>query len=156
MVKKQALLILNAIYLAIALAREAAAQNVSTFVFVSAAGGAPILPTRYITTKRDAESTISSQFPKMRNIFIRPGFLYDASRTYTVALAYPTFPFSTLNSLIGRRLTPLLGAAVEKPLKADAVADAVFEAIEDETRKGPIETEEIEELANRSWRKGML
>ena len=141
---------------AIALAQEAAAKKVGTFVFISAAGGAPILPTRYITTKRDAESTISSRFPGMRNIFIRPGFLYDSSRLFTVPLAYSTFPLSTFNTLIGRRLTPFLGAAVEKPLKADAVADAVIEAIEDTTRKGPIQTEEIEELATKAWRKGML
>ena len=50
----------------------------------------------------------------------------------------------------------MLGAAVEKPLKVDAVADAVIEAIEDATRKGPIQTEEIEELATKAWRKGML
>lgn len=92
----------------------------------------------------------------MRNIFIRPGFLYDSSRSFTVPLAYATFPVATFNSLIGRRLSPWLGAAVEKPLKADTVADAVMEAIEDATRKGPIQTEEIEELATRAWRKGML
>lgn len=92
----------------------------------------------------------------MRNIFPRPGFLYDSSRLFTVPLAYSTFPIAMFNSMIGRRLSPLLGAAVEKPLKVDTVADAVMEAIEDETRKGPIQTEEIEELATKAWRKGML
>lgn len=141
---------------AIALAQEAAAKNVKTFVFISAAGGAPILPGRYITTKREAESTIASRFPEMRNIFMRPGFLYDSSRFLTVPLAYGTFPLAGLNWMSGKRLSPILGAAVEKPLQADVVADAVVEAIDNNLTKGPVITEEIEDLANKAWRKGML
>jgi hypothetical protein len=41
-------------------------------------------------------------------------------------------------------------------MKADAVAEAVVEAIEDESVRGPVEVAQIEELANRAWRKGML
>ena len=36
------------------------------------------------------------------------------------------------------------------------VADAVVEALGDETTKGPVELKEIEELAQKAWRKGML
>jgi hypothetical protein len=36
------------------------------------------------------------------------------------------------------------------------VAEAVVEGLEDEKVKGPIEVKEIEELANRAWRRGML
>ena len=63
---------------------------------------------------------------------------------------------SVVNGLLGGRLTPLFGAAVEKPVKADIVAEAVVEAIEDEGMKGVVDTEKIEELAARAWRKGML
>jgi uncharacterized protein YbjT (DUF2867 family) len=142
--------------IAIALAKEAAKQKAEAFVYISAAGGAPVLPTRYITTKREAEETIASSFPGMRSIFIRPGFLYDASRMFTVPLAYLVFPFTALNSLIGGRLSGLAGAAVEKPLKADDVANAVVEAIEDSSVRGPVGTSKIEELARKAWRKGML
>ena len=141
---------------AIALAQEAHAKDVKSFVYISAAGGAPILPGRYITTKREAESTIATSFPTMRNIFIRPGFLYDSSRSFTVPLAYATMPLVTLNWALGGRLSPLGGAAVEKPLKADLVADAVVEALEDEVVKGPVGTEKIEELATKAWRRRML
>ena len=147
---------INWLLSAIALAQEAAAKKVSTFVFISAAGNAPILPGRYIQSKRDAESTIASSFPTMRNLFMRASFLYDSSRMYTVPLAYSVMPIAAVNSALGKPLTPFLGAAVAKPLKADVVADAVVEAIEDAARKGPIETGEIEELATRYWRKGML
>ena len=114
------------------------------------------MPARYINTKREAESTIATSFPRMRNIFFRPGFLYDSSRAFTVPLAYATFPLVAINSALGGRLSPLAGAAVEKPLKADVVADAVVEALEDEAVKGPVDTARIEELATKAWRKGML
>ena len=60
------------------------------------------------------------------------------------------------NSLVGGRLTSLFGAAVEKPLKADVVAEAVVEAIEDQGVKGVVDTGKIEELAKRQWRREML
>ena len=61
-----------------------------------------------------------------------------------------------INSVVGGRLTALAGAAVEKPLKADLVAEAVVEAIGDDSVKGVIITERIEELANKAWRRTML
>ena len=61
-----------------------------------------------------------------------------------------------LNSILGGRLSPLAGAAVEKPLKADLVAEAVIEAIGDGEVKGVVGTEKIEGLANAAWRRGML
>ena len=141
---------------AITLAQEASASSVQAFVFISAAAGAPMLPKRYITTKRDAESTIASSLPKLRNIFIRPGFLYDSSRKFTLPIAFFGGAGNMVNSTIGGRLTWLAGAAVEKPLKADLVAEAVVEAIGDGSVKGVINTSEIESLANKAWRRGML
>lgn len=141
---------------AIVLAREANAAGASTFCYISAAAGAPILPGRYITTKREAESTIASEFPRMRGIFIRPGFLYDASRTFTMPLAAATYGGFIANSLTGGHLTWMMGAGGSKPLKADLVAEAVVEGIANDTTKGPVEIKEIEELATRAWRRGML
>lgn len=141
---------------AITLAQEAADENVPTFVYISAAGGAPILPARYITTKREAESTIASSLPSLRCIFMRPGFLYDSSRTFTLPIAAMGAVGAMVNSMIGGRLTSLMGAGVAKPLKADVVGDAVVEAVEDEYVGGPMETESIEELAKNAWRRGML
>ncbi|RDW59833.1 NAD(P)-binding protein-9 [Coleophoma cylindrospora] len=141
---------------AIALAREAAEHQVPAFVYISAAGGAPVLPARYITTKREAESTIASEFPRMRSAFVRPGFLYDSSRAFTMPLAAMTGLGAVFNSVTGGMFGGIMGAAGTKPLKADVVADAVVEALSDENVKGPIEIQEIEELAQKAWRKGML
>ena len=141
---------------AIALAQESQKADVKAFVFISAAAGAPMLPTRYITTKRDAENTIASEMIKLRNIFMRPGFLYDSSRMFTLPIAASGMVGNTVNELVGRRLTGLFGAAVEKPLKADLVADAVVEAIAEESTKGIVDTKAIEALAAKAWRRTML
>jgi hypothetical protein len=141
---------------AIALAQESEREGVKTFVYISAAAGAPMLPTRYISTKREAESTIASELVKLRSIFVRPGFLYDSSRKFTLPIAASGMVGSTVNDMLGGRLTSLFGAAVEKPLRADLVAEAVVEAIADEDTRGVVGTKEIEVLAARAWRKTML
>jgi len=141
---------------AIVLAREASTRDVPAFVYVSAAAGAPILPARYINTKRAAESTISSAFPRLRSIFIRPGFLYDSSRSFTMPMAAITGMGALANSLVGGRLTWAMGAGGTKPLKADTVAEAIVESVEDESIKGMVEVKQIEELAGKAWRRGML
>ncbi|KAI9654386.1 MAG: hypothetical protein M1821_006702 [Bathelium mastoideum] len=141
---------------AITLAQEAAAQNVSSFVYISATAGTPILPQRYITTKRDAESAIATNFPRMRNIFIRPSFLYDSSRSFTLPIAAGGFVASMINSATGNRLTWLMGAGGVKPVKADAVGEAVVEALADEKIKGVVDVPDIEALATKAWRRGML
>lgn len=141
---------------AILLAKEANNAKVPSFAYISAAAGAPILPVRYINTKREAESTISSTFPQLRSIFIRAPFLYDSSRSFTMPMAAVTYGGFLANSLTGGNLTWLMGAGGAKPLKADLVANAVVEALDDEKVKGPVEVKEIEELATRTWRRDML
>lgn len=141
---------------AIALAQESQREGVNCFVYISAAAGAPILPRRYITTKREAESTIASELIRLRSIFVRPGFLYDSSRKFTLPIAASGMVGSTVNGIFGGGLSSIFGAAVEKPLKADLVAEAVVEAIADEKSSGVVGTKEIEALASKAWRRTML
>ncbi|KAI9368220.1 hypothetical protein BJX61DRAFT_537432 [Aspergillus egyptiacus] len=140
---------------AIALAQECSNEHVPTFVYISAASGAPILPSRYITTKREAETTIASQLPDLRSVFVRPPFMYDSSRKFTLPIAVGGFVGSQFNALIGHRLD-FLGAMVEKPLHVDLVGEAVVEASEDTTISGPVSPKKIEALATKAWRKSML
>ncbi|KAF8423576.1 hypothetical protein EV426DRAFT_117672 [Tirmania nivea] len=63
---------------AITLAKTVIDHKVPTFLYISASSGAPMLPTRYISTKRDAERI----FPTLatedwRTISLRPGIIYD-------------------------------------------------------------------------------
>lgn len=141
---------------AISLAKHAAAENTSAFCYISAAAGAPVLPQRYISTKREAESAIATNFPEMRGIFMRPPFMYDSSRKITMGIAAAAGAASVFNSLTGNILKGFMGAAGTKPLQVETVAEAVVEALADETIKGPVEPEQIEELATKGWRKTML
>jgi hypothetical protein len=141
---------------ALLVAREAAREKAAAFLYVSAAGGAPVLPERYILTKREAERLIASEFPDMRGIFIRPPFLYDSSRAVTVPLAAMTGLGAAFNSLTGGVLNNFMGAAGAKPLKVDLVAEAAVQALSDDTVKGPVEPEQLEVLAQKAWRAGML
>jgi len=63
---------------------------------------------------------------------------------------------STVNSMLGGNLSRMFGAVVEKPLKADVVAEAVVEAIADDSTKGVVDTKQLETLAAQAWRKTML
>lgn len=141
---------------AILLAKEAARAHVGTFGYISAAGGAPVLPSRYITTKREAERVIAEEFPGMRSLFFQAPFMYDSSRPLTIPLAAMKTAGSLVNGMTGGMLGGFMGTAVVKPLKADLVADAVVEALEDEEVKGPVNVEQMEDLAVKSWRKTML
>ena len=53
-------------------------------------------------------------------------------------------------------MTWLMGAGGTKPLKADVVAQAVVEGIGEGGVKGIVEVPQIEALANKAWRRGML
>lgn len=140
---------------AVLLARAANDAGSEAFLYVSAAGGAPVLPARYIATKREAESLIASHFPRMRGIFVRAPFLYDASRMFTIPMAAMTGVGALFNGITRGVLGGFLGAAGAKPLKVEAVARAAVEALETDTR-GPVEVPELEALAEKAWRKGML
>lgn len=141
---------------AIALAKHAAEEKVSAFCYISACGGAPILPPRYISTKRAAESAIATNFPDMRSVFIRAPFMYDASRKFTMGMAAMVGAGTMFNNLTGKYLNNFMGAAGTKPLKVDQVAEAVVEALSDDTVQGPVEVAEIEQLSTKAWRKTML
>ncbi|KAH6693697.1 NAD dependent epimerase/dehydratase family protein [Plectosphaerella plurivora] len=141
---------------AVMLAKQAAAENAGAFLYLSAAGGAPVLPARYITTKREAESTISTEFPRMRGVFLRAPFMYDSSRSFTLPMAAMTFGGTLFNSVTRGAFSGFLGAAAAKPLPVETVAEAAVEALEDESTRGPIEVPHIEELASKAWRKTML
>ncbi len=141
---------------AILIAKEAARENVSGFGYISAAGGAPVLPGRYLSSKREAESVIASEFPRMRSLFVRAPFMYDSSRPITVPMAGMTLAGHMFNNLTRGVLSDFLGSAGAKALKADDVAEAVVEALSNESIKGPVEPAELEELATQAWRKTML
>ena len=147
---------------AILAAQAAAEGGVEAFAYISASGAAPGLPSRYLSTKREAEQQLAKashdpEAPLGRPIFVRAPFLYDAgARPLTVPLAALAGAGTMVNRFTGGALTGLLGTMGTKPLKADEVAEAVVEALSDESVAGVLEVAQLVELANRAWRKGML
>lgn len=81
--------------------------------------------------------------------------IYDSTRPISIPLAAITGITSTLNSLTGGRI-PLIGAAGQKPLKVDTVAEAAVQAIDESDVSGVLDIAAMEQLAQRAWRKGML
>ncbi|KAG5292619.1 mitochondrion protein [Histoplasma ohiense] len=140
---------------AVALAQEAVYENVPTFAFISAAAGAPVVPERYVTSKRDAEALISSNLPDLRSIFIRPTFMYDSSRKLSLPIALGGIVGSEVNALLGGRLS-FLGMMTAKPLNVNIVSEAVVEAIGDDNVQGVVGPKKIETLATKGWRRSML
>ncbi|KAK6341217.1 hypothetical protein TWF696_008303 [Orbilia brochopaga] len=124
---------------------ESSTAEKKTFLYISAAAGFPVLPQRYISTKREAEELLT-QVPKFRSIFFRPGFMYSSERPFTVPMSYLTRVSATMNSLTGNVFSGLFGAAGATPLQVERVARAVVRAIEDESVKGPVEVSQIEAL----------
>lgn len=141
---------------AITLARHASAADVGAFCYISAIAAPPGLPSRYISTKREAEAAIAENYPQMRNVFVRPPFMYDSSRKFTMGIAAATGMGTLFNGVTKGMFGGLMGAGGIKPLKVDTVAEAVVEALGDETVKGTVEAEKIDELATKSWRRNML
>lgn len=141
---------------AILVARAADQQGARAFLYVSAAGGAPVLPARYITTKREAEAVIAAEFPRMRGVFLRPPFMYDSCRPVTIPMAAATAGGFLLNRLTAGVAGGFLGAAGAKPLRVDVVAEAAVEALSQDGVRGPVEVAQMEELATQAWRKAML
>lgn len=137
------------------LAKNASDENVPAFVYISAASGAPVIPHGYIASKREAESSISSSLPDLRSVFVRPTFMYDSSRKFTMPIALGGMVSSEINSLVGGKLS-FLGMMTEKPLKVGKVGEAVVEAIDDDKVKGVVGPKKIEDLATKGWRKTML
>ncbi|KAK2877778.1 hypothetical protein FQN49_001205 [Arthroderma sp. PD_2] len=140
---------------AISLAKKTSEENISTFVYISASSGAPIIPQGYIASKREAESSILSMFPDLRSIFVRPTFMYDSSRSLSLPIAVGGMIASEINLLTGGKLSAL-GSMAEKPLKVSVVGEAVVESIDDGEVDGVVSPKKIEDLATKGWRKTML
>jgi len=141
---------------ALALARLAACEGVGAMAYISAAAGAPVLPPRYMSTKREAEGMIARDFPKVRSVFLRPPLLYDQSRPVTLVMAGMVGVGAAFNAVTGGILKGFLGSAGMSAVKADTVARATVEALGDEMIRGPVEGALLEELGQRAWRREML
>ncbi|KAF8932845.1 hypothetical protein EDD21DRAFT_380425 [Dissophora ornata] len=133
---------------AITVANEAGKEGVDTFVYISAAFPPPMVPNRYITTKREAEHALLTNTTGFRPIIFRPGFLSTPERPITLPLAGLLKVSSAIlgNSLKGT--IPFAQAASTPPVGMDVLARAIMNAIENPDIKGIVDVDGIDELAH--------
>ncbi|KAG0212073.1 hypothetical protein BGX28_006834 [Mortierella sp. GBA30] len=133
---------------AITVANEAAKEGVDTFVFISAAFSPPMVPNRYVTTKREAEHALLTHPSGFRSIIFRPGFLSTPERPITLPLAGLLQISSAVlgNSIKGT--IPFAQALSTPPQSMETLARAIMNAVENKDVKGIVDVDGIEELAN--------
>ncbi|KAK9325787.1 hypothetical protein V1517DRAFT_313475 [Lipomyces orientalis] len=132
--------------LAIKMANEVSkSDGVKPFVYVSAAGGFPLIPQAYFITKEQAEKAIA-QLPSLRPIFLRPGFMFDPSRPMSMYMAQGLKAIGSVNSLLGGN-APLISHKALKPITTTVVAAAAVQALTDETVSGIIDRDRLVKLA---------
>ncbi|WVR03372.1 hypothetical protein IAU60_000363 [Kwoniella sp. DSM 27419] len=135
----------------------------SSFVYISAADAfRPLVPSRYIETKREAELEIARRCQEagqsgneVKPVFMRPGLMYhphirplttlpafliDISAKLSTASGLPN-PFASKSPLHGA-----MEGLRTYPLHVDHVASAVLRCIE-EKREGPVEVGEMRDWA---------
>ncbi|KAK9365705.1 hypothetical protein V1509DRAFT_632217 [Lipomyces kononenkoae] len=132
--------------LAIKVANEASkSDSVKPFVYISAAGGFPVIPQAYFKTKEQAEMAIG-QMPSLRAIFLRPGFMFDPSRPMSMYMALGLKAVGSVNSLLGGN-APLISYKALKPITTSVVAAAAVQALEDKNVSGVVDRESLIKLA---------
>lgn len=114
-----------------------------------------MLPSGYISSKREAESLIQQSFPDIRSIFMRMPFMWDASRKVSLPIALGGYIGSEVNLILKGKLTPILESMVVKPMQASMAGEAIVEALENQDLKGVVEPGKVEFLGTQGWRKNM-
>ncbi|KAJ2747540.1 hypothetical protein GGI20_000365 [Coemansia sp. BCRC 34301] len=126
-------------------------QGLDTFVYISASDVLPLVSSRYISTKREAENELLAHKERMRPIILRPGFMFSSDRPVSLPIAAGVSLFNTLyhRTPAGCLLkhTPFAKAA-SPPLCREVVAGAITNAIEDSRISGILEIADIERIGS--------
>ncbi|KAF9193625.1 hypothetical protein BGZ51_002572 [Haplosporangium sp. Z 767] len=133
---------------ALTVANEAAKAGVNTFAFVSAAYAPPMVPNRYITTKREVENALLTHPSGFRPIIFRPGFLTTPERPITMPLGCLVQISSTILGNAIKGTVPLADAMSTRPLSMESFARAIMNAVENKDIKGIVDVDGIGELIN--------
>ncbi|KAF9130995.1 hypothetical protein BGW39_002407 [Mortierella sp. 14UC] len=133
---------------AITVANEAAKEGIESFAFVSAAFSPPMVPNRYITTKREAETALLTHPAGFRSIIFRPGFLSTPDRPATLPLAGILQVSSAILGDSVRGTIPFAQALSTPPLEMETLARAIVNSLENPDVQGIVDVEGIAELAN--------
>lgn len=134
--------------IAITVANEAAKEGIESFAYISAAFAPPMVPNRYITTKREAETALLTHPAGFRSIIFRPGFLSTPDRPVTLPLAGLLQVSSAILGDSVRGTIPFAQALSTPPLEMETLARAIVNSLENPEVRGIVDVEGIAELAN--------
>ncbi|KAG7663333.1 uncharacterized protein J8A68_003165 [[Candida] subhashii] len=114
------------------------------FVYISADSCPPLVPSGYLSTKREAEFELSCK-EGLRGIFMRPGIMYDethegALTTRDVFLRALKLGIATKETVLGKKFAAEL---VRPVMSTEQVAKTLFDKLEEPDFKGPVSAEEI-------------
>lgn len=124
---------------AIVVAEAAKAQNVPTFVFLSAGEKPPWAHEEYLSSKRRAEMALAKICERL--VVLRPGLVYGAERRLASLTA-------TTMRLLNLVRAPSKSADANTPVALDVMARAVLRAVVDPNARGVIEPARIASFAN--------
>ncbi|PEN12859.1 3-beta hydroxysteroid dehydrogenase [Longibacter salinarum] len=128
---------------AIVAADAAAKSGVDTFVKLSIQDKPPGVSGRFLASMRRAERTIPERFPSLRSVFLQPNLVFGDDRFATCTMA------GLLQA--AARVVPFpYGSHEGRPLPVQSVAAAAVHAAAQDTLKGPLNVNQIDDIARTS------
>lgn len=128
--------------------------------FVSAFATPPLVGTRYISSKREAEEFLFD-CEYLRPLVYRPGFMYSEERPWSMSVAgvlsiTSQTPletplntlFSAVRDFVPEQISMDPAFAFHAPVRTDIVADSIMHGLLDEGTAGVLEDSDITELAH--------
>ena len=114
------------------------------FVYILADSQIPLIPSRYLTTKREAEFELSLKHG-LRTISARPGFMFDEALGWTNRSVFGSLlslGYDTKQVLFQDKIEPLNGL-VRPPISTQKVAAEVYKRLENPDFSGVLSLDEM-------------
>lgn len=116
-----------------------------TFVYISAEMKPPLVPERYLTTKREAEFELRCK-KGLRSILVRPGIMYDEAEPLTnnrkLFSKFLDAGYGIKNGVFGENLD-VLNKLVRPSVLTEKVALKIFEKLQDKQFEGVVPLDEL-------------
>lgn len=125
---------------------ETARKDMPTFTYISADKGFPLIPEGYITSKRQAEEELMRYTDVFRPILVRPGFLFDETKTTIDPRTYIHNALELLNcgnkALLGNKFG-CVNSLIRPTVSTQQVSRCILAKIEDPGFEGIVPLEVI-------------
>ncbi|CAN3355751.1 MIOREX complex component 2 [Diutina catenulata] len=130
---------------------EANPESTPNFVYVSADSQIPMVPDRYLLTKREAEFELANK-PHLGAIILRPGFMYErhvagkAPTNRDIVKSILNLGYAAKQCIVGDNVS-YVNDLVRPPISTETVAQVMYDKIEDSAFPGGTVT--LEEMVRK-------